>query len=148
MANLHTCRSTVHSWSGESGLCVHHQRGADTVNVSLTDRQESDCTVAVIFVNRIASLTSYFTNNGNNHFSSGRYRNRRCCQCRCVLRRRREERNGRHASIAWQSTWTLLTMGVFFVPRFFRCLHQQRQRPVFHHIALTIARFVLLRTQA
>ena len=33
-----------------------------------------------------------------------------------------------------------------FVPRFFLCLHQQRQRPVF--LFLTIARYVLLHTIA
>ena len=37
------------------------------------------------------------------------------------------------------------TVGVFFVPRFFLCLHQQRQRPVFLQLALTIDRYVLLK---
>ena len=34
----------------------------------------------------------------------------------------------------------------FFVPRVFLCLHQQRQRPVFLQLSLslTIARYVLL----
>ena len=36
------------------------------------------------------------------------------------------------------------TVGVFFVPRFFLCLHQQRQRPVFLQLALTIDRYILL----
>ena len=39
------------------------------------------------------------------------------------------------------------TVGVFFVPRFFLHLHQQRQRPVFLQLSLTIARYVLLHTQ-
>ena len=38
------------------------------------------------------------------------------------------------------------TVGVFFVPRFFLYLHQQRQRPVFLQLSLTIARYVLLHT--
>ena len=38
------------------------------------------------------------------------------------------------------------TVGVFFVPRFFLYLHQQRQRPVFLQLSLTIARYDLLHT--
>ena len=38
------------------------------------------------------------------------------------------------------------TVGVIFVPRFFLYLRQQRQRPVFLQLSLTIARYVLLHT--
>ena len=64
------------------------------------------------FANRIVSLTSQTT--ATICFSSGRSRNQRCCRCRCVVCRRREERDGRHASLARQSTWTLPYRGSIF----------------------------------
>ena len=136
-----SCRSTVHSWSAESapGLCIAPPaRSRPRERMCLTARQEPDCTVADFFVNRIVSLTSKTKATICFFFQVSLY-NQRCCRCGCVVCHLREERDGRHASLAWQSAWTLLYRESIFVPRFFLCLHQQRQRPVFLQLSLSLS---------
>ena len=115
--------------------------------VCLTDRQGPDCTVAVILVNRIVSLTSQTT--ATTCFSSGRSRHRRHCQRRCVVCRRWEERDGRKCkSCMTDRHGPTVPWEYFLVPRFFLCLHRLPKRPVFLQLARTIDRYVLLHTLA
>ena len=85
IADLHICRSTVHSWYADHKVsaCTTREQRTPSTCVCLTDRQEPNCTVAVFFVNRIVSLTSQTM--ATICFSSGRSRKQRCSRCRCVV---------------------------------------------------------------
>ena len=95
------------------------------------------------FANRIVSLTSQTT--ATIFFFSGRSRNQRCCRCRCVVCRRREERDGRHASLARQLTWSLPYRGSIFLCLDFFCTFTSNDSDLFsfsslsHHRSLRLA---------
>ena len=114
--------------------------------VCLADRQEPDCTIAVVFVNRTVSLTSQTTATSVFLQVALALNVAVDVAASCVAGGKSETaamqvlRDSRHRPYC--------TVGVFFVPSFFLCLHQQRQRPVFLQLALTIDRYVLLHTLA
>ena len=93
-ADLHSCRSTVNSWSAESapGLCDHRR------STSEERRTPSTCvscrsTRTQLYRGSIFLRTELFLRlhkqQQQSVFPSGRSRNQRCCRCRCVVCRRR-----------------------------------------------------------
>ena len=63
--------------------------------------------------------------------------------------RQQEERDDVNMQVLHdRSTWTLPYSGSIFSAYIFLCLHQQRLRPVFLQLALTIDLHILLHTLA
>ena len=150
-ADLHSCRSTVNhanSWSAESapGLCDHRTSEERTPSTRVSCRS----TRTQLYRGSIFLRTELFLWLHKQQQQSVFLQVALAINvpvdvaASCVA-------GGKSVTAVMQVLHDIRhgpyrTVGVIFVPRFFLYLHQQRQRPVFLQLSLTIARYVLLHT--
>ena len=147
-ADLHTCRSTVNSWSTESapGLCDHRTSEERTPSTCVSCRStRTQLYRGSIFLRTELFLWLHKQQQRSVFLQVALAINVAVdVAASCVV-------GGKSVTTAMQVLHDsrhgpYRTVGVFIVPRFFLYLHQQWQRPVFLQLSLTNARYVSLHT--